>query len=204
MGVLAHSHHELIATDTDSHVAPHHEGNATEHLSLGDIGTVTDAGPNIVGQSLVVPHVRADGREELGPSAACPRLELGNDLRMDTSRAKERLTEELDELKVVLEQRRDSGDLDESQQESSGELSSQDQHPGDVGTTTFERTRDLAIEKHLEDRIEEVGAALARIDGGSYGKCEVCGKDIEPERLEARPATRYCKEHQEEVEDDLS
>lgn len=121
---------------------------------------------------------------------------------MDTSKAKERLAEELDELKVVLEERRESGDLDESQQESTGELSSHDQHPGDVATTTFERTRDLAIEEHLETRIEEVEAALARIDEGSYGRCEVCGKDIEPERLEARPATRYCKEHQEEVEED--
>lgn len=121
---------------------------------------------------------------------------------MDTSKAKELLTDELDELRSLLEERRESDDLDESQQESTGELSSVDQHPADVGTTTFERTRDLSIEENLEDHIDEVEAALDRIAQGSYGKCEVCGAEIEPTRLEARPATRYCKDHQEQLEEE--
>lgn len=120
---------------------------------------------------------------------------------MDTSQAKERLNDELDELRSLLEERRDSDDLDESQQESTGELSSVDQHPGDVGTTTFERTRDLSIEENLKNHIDEVEAALDRIAEGSYGTCEICGAEIDRERLQARPATRHCKEHQEELEE---
>jgi RNA polymerase-binding transcription factor DksA len=33
------------------------------------------------------------------------------------------------------------------------------------------------------------------MDSGSYGKCEVCGKAIEADRLEANPAAPTCKEH---------
>jgi len=37
--------------------------------------------------------------------------------------------------------------------------------------------------------------ALRKIDEGSYGRCEVCNKEIVPERLEAMPGTRTCLEH---------
>lgn len=38
----------------------------------------------------------------------------------------------------------------------------------------------------------EIGAALARIDAGTYGVCEGCESEIPAERLEFIPATRYC------------
>lgn len=120
---------------------------------------------------------------------------------MDTSTAKARLHEELEDLQRTLERRRESGDLDESQQDSTGALSSHDQHPADSGTTTFDRTRDLAIEERLEREIEEMEAALQRIQEGTYGKCEVCGKEIDPKRLRARPQARFCREHRSEAEE---
>ncbi|WP_180538278.1 TraR/DksA family transcriptional regulator [Nevskia soli] len=40
--------------------------------------------------------------------------------------------------------------------------------------------------------LEEIQDALKRIDAGTYGVCEICGKPIEPARLEAVPWTRYC------------
>ena len=43
--------------------------------------------------------------------------------------------------------------------------------------------------------LRAVEAALGRIDAGSYGRCEVCGSDIEPEVLAAAPLTRACAEH---------
>jgi DnaK suppressor protein len=46
----------------------------------------------------------------------------------------------------------------------------------------------------------EVQDALARIDAGTYGKCEVCGKEISAARLDAMPATRYCIEHARKME----
>ncbi len=40
--------------------------------------------------------------------------------------------------------------------------------------------------------LDEIGAALARIDAGTYGTCEGCDTAIPAERLEFIPATRYC------------
>lgn len=52
-----------------------------------------------------------------------------------------------------------------------------------------------AILKELEIRYNEVLAALARIDAGSYGVCEVGGETISEARLEANPAATTCVEH---------
>ena len=44
----------------------------------------------------------------------------------------------------------------------------------------------------LKDTIEQVDAALARIDAGTYGVCAQCGTAIPEERLELRPFTATC------------
>lgn len=44
-------------------------------------------------------------------------------------------------------------------------------------------------------RLEQVEQALARVDDGSYGTCEVCGEQIDGERLDALPLTTRCLEH---------
>jgi DnaK suppressor protein len=62
----------------------------------------------------------------------------------------------------------------------------------DAGSSTSERERDLSIAGNLRDLIEKVQGAIARIDDGGYGHCEVCGEAIEPERLEALPYTTLC------------
>ena len=80
----------------------------------------------------------------------------------------------------------------ESETESLGELSSVDQHPADTGTETFNRERDLGIIDSVDGELSDVETALQRLETGSYGVCEVCGRPIEPERLEALPATRFC------------
>ncbi len=66
----------------------------------------------------------------------------------------------------------------------------------DEATRIEEYEDNTAILKQLEARYNEVGAALKRIASGSgYGVCEVCGKEIESDRLEANPAATTCKEH---------
>jgi DnaK suppressor protein len=52
-----------------------------------------------------------------------------------------------------------------------------------------------AILTDLEIRYNEVKSALARVEDGSYGICQVCGKEIEQERLDADPAADTCVEH---------
>lgn len=94
--------------------------------------------------------------------------------------------------------------LKESQQESSQELSSIDQHPGDMGTETFEREKAESIRISTEGQLLDVERAIARLDSGEYGICEMCGKKISDARLEARPAARYCVDDQAKVEADAA
>lgn len=51
------------------------------------------------------------------------------------------------------------------------------------------------ILRDLEARYDHVLAALARIEGGTYGTCSVGGEEIEPDRLAADPAATTCKKH---------
>ena len=47
----------------------------------------------------------------------------------------------------------------------------------------------------LNTQYKEVLAALERIEDGTYGVCEVCGEEIEADRLEADPSAKTCKAH---------
>lgn len=79
--------------------------------------------------------------------------------------------------------------------ESIGELSSYDNHPGDLGTELYEREKDVALNEHTEIELKNINDALNAIENGTYGKCAQCGKDISLDRLKALPTTIYCKEH---------
>lgn len=54
--------------------------------------------------------------------------------------------------------------------------------------------RDLALLSNLERDLSDIESALARIDDGSYGVCEKCGRAISAAQLEAAPAARFCDE----------
>lgn len=85
--------------------------------------------------------------------------------------------------------------LENAQRQTTGELSNYDNHPGDLGTETYERAKDLALNEHLEKELEHINRALHAIEEGSYGICVECGEDIPYERLEAVPTTDRCIEH---------
>jgi DnaK suppressor protein len=76
------------------------------------------------------------------------------------------------------------------------------QHQADVGTETFDRERDLSILEQVEAELADIEHALARLDDGTYGRCDVCGAVIDDARLEALPAARFCLAHQAAVEAD--
>jgi len=70
----------------------------------------------------------------------------------------------------------------------------------DAGSETADRTRDLGTIEELERDLAEIDAALRRLEEGTYGLCEVCGRPIPDERLAANPTARYDIEHQRVVE----
>lgn len=71
----------------------------------------------------------------------------------------------------------------------------QEADPNDAADLIEGYEANTAILKELETRYNEVLAALARIQDGTYGICEVSGEPIEPERLGADAAARTCKAH---------
>ena len=56
--------------------------------------------------------------------------------------------------------------------------------------------RDLTVGT-LRHRREQMLTALQRLEGGSYGRCIICGRTIDDERLQARPETQRCRDHPE-------
>jgi RNA polymerase-binding transcription factor DksA len=88
---------------------------------------------------------------------------------------------------------------EETEHESSGDPSAGG-HIADAGSELFERSRDLSIVEDLEAQLADIQHAKDRMTNGSYGTCEACGRPIDPERLAARPATRFCLEDQQGAE----
>jgi DnaK suppressor protein len=70
-----------------------------------------------------------------------------------------------------------------------------DEHDPEGSTIAFELSQASALLKQSSAGLEEVDAALARIAGGTYGSCAVCGEAIAEGRLEARPWTPFCIRH---------
>lgn len=81
-----------------------------------------------------------------------------------------------------------------SMEEELGELWSggSENHPGDMATVTYDRELDQGLEEGVQQTLEQVDAALERIETGTYGTCELCGKPIAPGRLEAIPWATRC------------
>jgi YteA family regulatory protein len=105
------------------------------------------------------------------------------------------LLKEKEEIEERLEQNDHYGFERGHYHESMGELSSYDNHPADEGTDLYEREKDIALNQHTDLQLLNINRALEAMENGTYGTCEICGKEIPFERLEALPNTTYCKEH---------
>lgn len=69
-----------------------------------------------------------------------------------------------------------------------------DEHDPEGSTIAFERSQSDALLRQSRVRLAENTAALERLDAGTFGVCESCGRDIPEARLEARPSARLCVE----------
>lgn len=69
--------------------------------------------------------------------------------------------------------------------------------PIDTVTSDEAKAVNLQMEDLATRTLQQVRAALQRIQDGTYGICSDCGRRIDPARLEAVPWTLYCREDQE-------
>jgi DnaK suppressor protein len=108
---------------------------------------------------------------------------------------------ERDKLRAALEKERaelqsqlneiESSTFSQAQSDLTGEMAFDDEY-ADAGTATFERERDLSLENNVRDLLQKIEKALTRMDEGTYGTCERCGKPIEKARLQALPYADLC------------
>ena len=110
--------------------------------------------------------------------------------RLESER--ERLEAELHE---IMERTSISSDIEQVT-----ELSTYDDHPADLASETFEREKDLALEGNIQDLLDKVNTALEKIEDGTYGLCDSCGVEINPNRLEALPWASLCLNCQDRLE----
>ena len=101
-----------------------------------------------------------------------------------------RLLEEREELQTQL-----SGIEEDTfaatQSEMTGDVGLDDEM-ADAGTATFEREKDLSIEQNVRDLLQKIDRALKRMEEGTYGICDRCGKPIEKARIKALPYVDLC------------
>ena len=72
------------------------------------------------------------------------------------------------------------------------DVAADDEHDPEGPTVSLQRAEATAMLLQARRHRAEVDSALARVDDGSYGTCESCGRDIPAARLEARPFARRC------------
>ncbi len=115
---------------------------------------------------------------------------------INTEYFKEKLEAELKTVEAELHtvgRKNPSNPLDWEAKE--GEMNTDTAEEAEVAEGIEEYENNSAILKQLEIRYNEIKDALAKIDMGTYGICEVSGLPIEEDRLEANPAARTCKAH---------
>ena len=90
--------------------------------------------------------------------------------------------------------------LNRSQRDASGDLSGYSFHMADMATDNFDREFSLDIASAEQVVLNRIDGALRKIEEGSYGICESCGKQISFKRLKAVPYAELCLKCQEDQE----
>jgi RNA polymerase-binding protein DksA len=108
---------------------------------------------------------------------------------------RDQLVAELNEMRAAYDlSLRDLDNLQRSSTDGAGD----DQ--ADAGSKTFEREQEQSIAANRLDLMAQIERAIERIDNGTYGFCERCGKPIPKARLKAFPAATLdvaCKQREE-------
>jgi RNA polymerase-binding protein DksA len=112
-------------------------------------------------------------------------------MTLDTDHFRVQLLKERERVQSAITHLHDdhSGRLDDEVEEIAG---NSDNHLGDLATATLNREIDYTLSENSEQVLGEIDAALKRIEDGTYGTCDVCGKEIGQERLEIHPWASLC------------
>jgi len=102
-------------------------------------------------------------------------------LRERLSAVEDRIAAQLRTVEVISESVRDSN--------------SDDEHDPEGTTLAYERQQAAALATEAAAERDRLLAALDRVAAGTYGVCEVCGRQIPEGRLEVRPAATRCVDH---------
>jgi DnaK suppressor protein len=90
--------------------------------------------------------------------------------------------------------------ISKTQREDSGDISAFTSHPADISTESDEREKMATLLSRETQLLKELDSAVERVRSGAYGKCDQCGEDISPARLEALPFATLCVKCQSESE----
>ncbi len=63
---------------------------------------------------------------------------------------------------------------------------------GDYASVCADNMIDSVIQEKQIEELKEIEEALAKIEKGEYGICEMCGEQIKPLRLKVKPYAKYC------------
>jgi RNA polymerase-binding transcription factor DksA len=116
-------------------------------------------------------------------------------MSLDKKKIKEKLEKERD---MLVEQMRDMGKLNPETGEweaTPEEMGYQESDQNDMADRFEDFEERSSMIKDLGQRLNNILNALKGINRESFGKCEVCKKNIEGTRMEANPAARTCKKH---------
>jgi len=110
---------------------------------------------------------------------------------VDLAQARERLEAERERVAAELSDLQE--DLASSLEEATDE-DGNDSHLADSATETFDRELEQSLEDNAGHLLASIDAALARIEDGTYGRCERCEGEIDEARLNALPHATKCIE----------
>ena len=143
--------------------------------------------------------VRAKPQEIIRAKPKEPVKRLTAAERAEMKKYREALVAERTRLLVELEEI-ESRTARSADAERATELSSYEDHPADLASETFEREKDLAIAESVESLFNQVNTALEKVERGTYGVCDACGRPIKKARLQALPFATLCLECQGRLE----
>jgi len=112
--------------------------------------------------------------------------------KLDLDRYKQKLEEKRTEIAETL--KRLEGESS-GRDRLSREVVQQDfEGGGDAALQAMTRNQSAAMIGNLRDMLVTIDEAMEKIEDGTYGVCEVCGKNIPQKRLDALPEATMCTE----------